>query len=122
MTHRGLRVDPTQIHRVALLTVEGENDDISGVGQTEAAHRLCVNIPSERKAHWLQPAVGHYGVFNGTRFRAEIVPRISDFVLSNNAGSVRNGRRAGRGRLGVVATGNGAARTPPTGQVRVANE
>jgi poly(3-hydroxybutyrate) depolymerase len=85
MTHRGVRVDPAKIERVALLTIEGENDDISGVGQTEAAHRLCVNIPSERQAHWMQPAVGHYGVFNGSRFRAEIAPRIADFVLSNNS-------------------------------------
>jgi poly(3-hydroxybutyrate) depolymerase len=84
MTHRGRRVDPAAIRRVAMLTVEGEHDDISGVGQTEAAHRLCVNIPSERRAHWLQPDVGHYGVFNGSRFRAEIAPRISDFMLSNN--------------------------------------
>ncbi len=84
MTHRGRLVDPAAIRRVAMLTVEGEHDDISGVGQTEAAHRLCVNIPPERRAHWLQPAVGHYGVFNGSRFRAEIAPRISDFMLSNN--------------------------------------
>jgi poly(3-hydroxybutyrate) depolymerase len=84
MTHRGVRVDPAAIRRVALLTVEGENDDISGVGQTEAAHTLCVNIPAEDKAHWLQPSVGHYGVFNGSRFRAEIAPRIADFVLSHN--------------------------------------
>ena len=84
MTHRGRAVDPSAIRRVALLTIEGEHDDISGVGQTEAAHRLCVNIPPERKAHWLQPAVGHYGVFNGSRFRAEIAPRIADFMLSNN--------------------------------------
>src|SRR5262250_1543651 len=84
MTHRGRLVEPAEIRRVALLTVEGENDDISGVGQTEAAHRLCVNIPASRKAHWLQPAVGHYGVFNGSRFRAEIVPRVADFMLSNN--------------------------------------
>jgi poly(3-hydroxybutyrate) depolymerase len=82
MTHRGRPVDPSRIKRVALLTVEGEHDDISGVGQTEAAHRLCVNIPPDRKAHWLQPGVGHYGVFNGSRFRSEIAPRISDFVLS----------------------------------------
>jgi poly(3-hydroxybutyrate) depolymerase len=82
MTHRGRPIDPGKIKRVALLTVEGEHDDISGVGQTEAAHRLCMNIPSDRKAHWLQPGVGHYGVFNGSRFRAEIAPRISDFVLS----------------------------------------
>jgi poly(3-hydroxybutyrate) depolymerase len=82
MTHRGRPIDPGKIKRVALLTVEGEHDDISGVGQTAAAHRLCVNIPADRQAHWLQPDVGHYGVFNGSRFRAEIAPRIADFVLS----------------------------------------
>jgi poly(3-hydroxybutyrate) depolymerase len=97
MTHRGARVDPAKIRRVALLTIEGENDDISGVGQTEAAHRICANIPSDRKAHWLQPAVGHYGVFNGSRFRAEIVPRISDFVLSNNTSSARIARKLSTG-------------------------
>jgi poly(3-hydroxybutyrate) depolymerase len=82
MTHRGRRVDPAAIERVALFTIEGEHDDISGVGQTEAAHRLCFNIPADRHAHWLQPGVGHYGVFNGSRFRSEIAPRIADFVLS----------------------------------------
>jgi poly(3-hydroxybutyrate) depolymerase len=82
MMHRGRHVDPGRIRRVALLTIEGEHDDISGVGQTEAAHRLCSNIAAERKVHWLQPGVGHYGVFNGSRFRAEIAPRIADFVLS----------------------------------------
>jgi len=84
MTHRGRPVDLARIKRVALLTVEGEHDDISGVGQTEAAHQLCFNIPPDRQAHWLQPDVGHYGVFNGSRFRAEIAPRIADFVLSMN--------------------------------------
>jgi len=87
MTHRGTPVDPSKVRRVALMTVEGEHDDISGVGQTEAAHRLCVNIPADRKAHWLQPGVGHYGVFNGSRFRSEIAPRISDFILSNSGWS-----------------------------------
>jgi poly(3-hydroxybutyrate) depolymerase len=82
MTHRGRHVDPGRIRQVALLTIEGEHDDISGVGQTEAAHRLCSNIPADRQAHWLQPDVGHYGVFNGSRFRAEIAPRIADFVSS----------------------------------------
>jgi poly(3-hydroxybutyrate) depolymerase len=90
MTHRGARVDPAAIRRVALLTIEGEKDDISGRGQTEAAHGLCINIPPDLKSHWLQPGVGHYGVFNGSRFRAEIAPRIADFVLSNNG----NGKRA----------------------------
>jgi poly(3-hydroxybutyrate) depolymerase len=87
MTHRGRMIDPSLIKRVALLTVEGEHDDISGVGQTEAAHALCSGIPAEDKAHYLQPKVGHYGVFNGSRFRAEIAPRIADFVLSHNGRS-----------------------------------
>jgi poly(3-hydroxybutyrate) depolymerase len=82
MTHRGRRVDPAKIRNCALLTIEGEHDDISGVGQTEAAHRLCVNIPPEKKMHYLQLGVGHYGVFNGSRFRSEVAPRISDFILS----------------------------------------
>ncbi|MBV9261443.1 MAG: polyhydroxyalkanoate depolymerase [Pseudolabrys sp.] len=98
MTHRGRKVDPAVIKRVAMLTVEGEHDDISGRGQTEAAHALCVNIPADRKAHWLQPGVGHYGVFNGSRFRAEIAPRIADFVLSS-----QNGRqRAAKPKLAAV--------------------
>jgi poly(3-hydroxybutyrate) depolymerase len=84
MTHRGTRIDPSKIRNTALLTVEGEKDDISGVGQTEAAHRLCVNIPAERRAHYLQLGVGHYGVFNGSRFRAETAPRIADFMLTHN--------------------------------------
>jgi len=89
MTHRGQPVDPGAIRNVALLTVEGENDDISGVGQTQAAHAICTGIPAARRAHYLQPAVGHYGVFNGSRFRAEIVPRIVDFMASfgRDAGS-----------------------------------
>jgi len=83
MTHRGQPVDCSAIRNVALFTVEGENDDISGLGQTEAAHDLCVNIPEARKAHYVQPKVGHYGVFNGSRFRSEIVPRIVDFMHSH---------------------------------------
>jgi poly(3-hydroxybutyrate) depolymerase len=82
MTHRGVPVDPGAIRNVALLTIEGENDDISGLGQTQAAHDLCINIPQEKRVHYVQPAVGHYGVFNGSRFRADIVPRIVDFVSS----------------------------------------
>jgi poly(3-hydroxybutyrate) depolymerase len=84
MTSRGRKVDPSVIKRAALMTVEGENDDISGVGQTKAAHRLCSGLAAEDKVHYLQPKVGHYGVFNGSRFRAEIAPRIADFVLSHN--------------------------------------
>lgn len=83
LMHRGVRVDPGAISNVALLTIEGENDDISGLGQTRAAHDLCVNLPAAKQAHYMQPRVGHYGVFNGSRFRAEIAPRILDFIASN---------------------------------------
>jgi poly(3-hydroxybutyrate) depolymerase len=82
MTHRGKPVDPSKITRVALMTVEGENDDISGLGQTEATHALCSSIPNHRRVHYVQKGVGHYGVFNGSRFKSEIVPRISDFIGS----------------------------------------
>lgn len=84
MTHRDEHVDPGKIRNVALFTIEGENDDITGGGQTEAAQRLCSGVPTERKQHYVQPKVGHYGVFNGSRFRAEIAPRIADFVLAND--------------------------------------
>ncbi|MGL5168146.1 MAG: polyhydroxyalkanoate depolymerase [Afipia sp.] len=83
MKHRGKPVDPSKIQRVALMTVEGENDDISGLGQTEATHDLCTSIPDARRVHYVQKGVGHYGVFNGSRFRSEIVPRISDFMRSS---------------------------------------
>jgi poly(3-hydroxybutyrate) depolymerase len=83
MQHRGKPVDLTKIRRVAMLTVEGEHDDISGLGQTEAAHRLTPNLPDDMKTHYMQRAVGHYGVFNGSRFRAEIAPRIADFARSH---------------------------------------
>ncbi|CAM5494416.1 Poly-beta-hydroxyalkanoate depolymerase OS=Afipia felis OX=1035 GN=NCTC12722_00570 PE=4 SV=1 [Afipia felis] len=82
LMHRGQRVDPSKIRRVALMTVEGENDDISGLGQTEAAHGLCSEIPDALRVHYMQHGVGHYGVFNGSRFRAEILPRIDDFFAS----------------------------------------
>jgi poly(3-hydroxybutyrate) depolymerase len=82
MTHRGKPVDPTQVTRVALMTVEGEKDDISGLGQTEATHGICTSIPDHRRVHYVQKGVGHYGVFNGSRFRSEIVPRINDFMMS----------------------------------------
>jgi poly(3-hydroxybutyrate) depolymerase len=84
MMHRDQPVDPKAIRRTALLTVEGELDDITGGGQTQAAHGLCTSIPAERRADYVQPKVGHYGVFNGSRFRAEIAPRIADFIVSHD--------------------------------------
>lgn len=78
--HRGTLVDPSKIKHTALLTIEGEKDDISGVGQTEAAHDLCSNVPKSRKQHYLQNGVGHYGVFSGSRYRNEVVPVIHSFI------------------------------------------
>jgi poly(3-hydroxybutyrate) depolymerase len=83
MHHRGRLVDPSAITRTAVMTVEGERDDISGVGQTEATHGLMPKLPDDKKVHYLQSGVGHFGVFNGARFRSEIAPRISDFIQSN---------------------------------------
>jgi poly(3-hydroxybutyrate) depolymerase len=82
MTHRGNLVDLSKIERVSLMTVEGEKDDISGLGQTRAAHELCSSLSVDKKVHYEQKGVGHYGVFNGSRFRSEIVPRIADFMRS----------------------------------------
>jgi poly(3-hydroxybutyrate) depolymerase len=81
--HRGVPVDLGKIRRSALMTVEGEKDDISGVGQTSAAQDLCTSIPADRKRHHLQMGVGHYGVFNGSRFRREIAPRMRDFFSAS---------------------------------------
>jgi poly(3-hydroxybutyrate) depolymerase len=83
MLHRDRLVDPSKIEKVALMTVEGEKDDISGVGQTFAAHILCTNLADTLRAHHLQPGVGHYGVFNGSRFRAEIAPKIRTFIATH---------------------------------------
>ncbi|ACA19217.1 polyhydroxyalkanoate depolymerase, intracellular [Methylobacterium sp. 4-46] len=80
MRHHGAPVDPTAIRRCAIMAVEGEKDDISGVGQTKAALDLTPNLPDPRKLYHLQQGVGHYGVFNGSRFRAQILPRISAFM------------------------------------------
>lgn len=91
LLHRGKRVDTGAIRNVALLTVEGENDDISGVGQTRAAQTICTNIPDEKRMHYMQPDVGHYGVFNGSRFRREIAPRIIAFAREHSAITARPG-------------------------------
>ncbi len=78
--HRGNLVKPAAITDIGLMTVEGELDDISGIGQTQAAHDLCSSIPAELKLDYVQKGVGHYGVFNGRRFREEIFPKVYDFI------------------------------------------
>ena len=81
---RGRKIDPAAIE-TALMTVEGELDDISGIGQTKAAHTLTPNIPGARHVHWEQPRVGHYGIFNGRKWREQIMPRVRTFIRENDA-------------------------------------
>jgi len=82
--YRDRLVEPEAIFRTALMTVEGAEDDICGAGQTQAAHELCSGVPSENRIDYVQQGVGHYGVFNGRKFREQIVPRISEFIQKNS--------------------------------------
>jgi len=80
----GKLVRPQDIKSVALLTIEGERDDISGAGQTRAAHDLCSSIPKSKKQHYTAPECGHYGIFSGRRWRETIKPKISKFIASQS--------------------------------------
>jgi polyhydroxyalkanoate depolymerase len=81
LDYRGRRVDCSKIRRTALLTIEGERDDICAVGQTSAAHDLCSSLRPHMKRHYLQPGVGHYGVFSGSRWENQVYPQVRNFVL-----------------------------------------
>ncbi len=83
MTVRGAPVRTEAIERTALMTVEGELDDISAPGQTIAAQTMCSAVPQERRLQYLQTGVGHYGIFNGRRWRSDILPRIKGFIETN---------------------------------------
>ena len=76
-------VRPQSVREPALLTLEGELDDISGNGQTEAAHALCLNIPRARREHFRAPGVGHYGIFSGRRWREIVFPKVSGFIKAH---------------------------------------
>jgi poly(3-hydroxybutyrate) depolymerase len=81
MTFRGAQlVRPAAIRDTALMTIEGEKDDITGLGQTSAAHGLCSGLADERKLKYVQPGAGHYGVFSGRRWREEVAPRFAEFI------------------------------------------
>ncbi|HJP21530.1 MAG TPA: polyhydroxyalkanoate depolymerase [Alphaproteobacteria bacterium] len=80
MTSRGRPIEPAAITGTALMTVEGERDDISGLGQTAAAHKLCSSLKQRQRLHHEEPGVGHYGVFNGRKWRRNIAPRIARFI------------------------------------------
>jgi poly(3-hydroxybutyrate) depolymerase len=118
MTHRGRRIDLSRIRRVAIMTVEGEKDDITGLGQCRAAQDLCSGVPAGRKLHFECPEVGHYGIFNGSRFRREIASRIADFARQHDGRTARgivappiNRRGRERPKSAPVSEPEGAAFT-----------
>jgi polyhydroxyalkanoate depolymerase len=84
LVSRGRKIEPAAIRRTALLTVEGENDDICSIGQTLAAQELCKSILPIRRNHHLQTGVGHYGVFSGRRWATEVYPRVRQMIQSNS--------------------------------------
>jgi poly(3-hydroxybutyrate) depolymerase len=83
MMHRGVRVDPGAIKKVALLAIEGERDDISGLGQTRAALEVATNLPEKMKRHFIADT-GHYGIFNGSKWRTIIAPVVEDWIASHD--------------------------------------
>ncbi|MBR9972597.1 polyhydroxyalkanoate depolymerase [Magnetospirillum sulfuroxidans] len=84
MYSRGRHIQPSKIQHTALMTIEGEKDDITGIGQTEAAHKLCSSLPDDMRIHHVAPKVGHYGVFNGRRWREEIYPHVREFIRTHD--------------------------------------
>jgi poly(3-hydroxybutyrate) depolymerase len=83
--HRETHVTPAAITDIGLMTIEGEKDDITGLGQTEAAHDLASSLPDDKRKHYVAEGVGHYGVFNGSRWRKLIQPQVRDFIRAQRA-------------------------------------
>jgi poly(3-hydroxybutyrate) depolymerase len=81
--HRGTRVDPAAIRDTALLAIEGERDDISGIGQTKAALDIAKRVPAAKKKYFMAKDVGHYGIFNGRKWREKIAPVFEKFIAAN---------------------------------------
>jgi poly(3-hydroxybutyrate) depolymerase len=84
LMHRGRRVDPAAIHDTALLAIEGERDDISGLGQTKAALDIATKLPAAKKQYYMAKDVGHYGIFNGRKWREKIAPVVEAFAAAND--------------------------------------
>ena len=82
--HHGRLVRPGAITDIGVMTVEGEHDDISGIGQTQAAHALCSGLPEGLHEDYIQPGVGHYVVFSGSRWENEIYPKVRHFIVANS--------------------------------------
>ena len=84
LEHRGRLVDPSAIRDTALLAIEGERDDISGIGQTRAALDIATRLPKTKKQYFLARDVGHYGIFNGRKWREKIAPQVEKFIAAND--------------------------------------
>ena len=84
LMHRGSQVDPAAIRDTALLAIEGERDDISGLGQTKAALDIATKLPEAKKRYYMAPEVGHYGIFNGRKWRETIAPVVEKFITANS--------------------------------------
>jgi poly(3-hydroxybutyrate) depolymerase len=82
--YRGKLVDPGAIDDIALLAIEGERDDISGIGQTKAALTIATGLPEAMKQYHMAPEVGHYGIFNGSKWREKIAPIVEEWILAHN--------------------------------------
>jgi poly(3-hydroxybutyrate) depolymerase len=98
LTHRGRLVDPGAITDTALLAIEGEKDDISGIGQTRAALTIATNLPESAKRYFVAPEVGHYGIFNGSKWRKTIAPVVEDWMAAHAS---RDVKPAGKGLRSV---------------------
>ena len=83
MKHRGRPVDPAAITDTAVLAIEGERDDISGLGQTRAALTLATALPDDKKRYLMAEGVGHYGIFNGSKWRDRIAPVVEEWIAAN---------------------------------------
>jgi poly(3-hydroxybutyrate) depolymerase len=104
----GERVDPSAISGTALMTIEGELDDISGQGQTHASHELCTGIPEAKRTRVTMQGVGHYGIFSGRRWRTLVYPQVRDFIAANTPAAAGTGKPARK--TARRAAGNGKAK------------
>ncbi len=100
---KGQLVQPQDIKTTALLTIEGELDDISGAGQTRAAHGLCTGIPRERQFHYDVAGAGHYGIFSGRRWREKVYPQVRDFIASHQQPEAKPLKKLAAPRQAVAA-------------------
>jgi poly(3-hydroxybutyrate) depolymerase len=107
-------VRPQDIHSTGVLTVEGELDDISGAGQTRAAHELCTGVPAAHQRHYEVKGAGHYGIFSGRRWREKVYPEVKAFIAAHD----KPQKRAGRPTVTAEDTIKAAAATKTTAVAR----